>query len=126
MLRFTSRSSTSWRVPVASIAESDEPYSTIRCSPRWYQLMLGISDPAGCWPVTSADRHTGVSDGKVETHASVRRPSPASQSMVGATPAAFAWSSSSGPSPSITVRISFFGRSARRPTQRSTRRPSYF
>ena len=52
--------------------------------------MLGISEPAGWRPVTSADRQTGVSDGKVDTQEFVRQPSPASQSSVGARPASSA------------------------------------
>ena len=87
--------------------------------------MLGISEPAGWRPVTSADRHTGVSEGKVETQPSVREPSPASQSRVGAMPAAMVESSSAGPSPSTTAMISFLATEARR-DYRSTRRPSYF
>ena len=124
--RLTRTSSIICRVPSASVAAIDEPYSTNRPSPRWYQVMLGIREPLGCRPVISADRHTGVSEGKVEQQRSVRDPSEASQSMVGAAPAAIERSSRAGPSPSITASISFLGtgRAGGAP-QRRTRSPSY-
>ena len=54
-----------WRAPAARIAGNDEPYSTIRSSPRWYQARCGIRCSSGCVPVASDDRQTGVSDGNV-------------------------------------------------------------
>src|SRR5947209_286230 len=108
-LRLTITSSTICFVPSASVARNDDPYSTNRPSSRWYQVMLGMRVPTGCSPVIRADRHTGVSDGNVETHASVRLPSSWSRARAGALPAAIARSSTAGPRPSITARISFLG-----------------
>src|ERR687896_18066 len=54
-------------VPAARIAPKDEPYSTSRCSPRWYQTRCGMWWPSGCMPVASDERQTGVSDGNVVT-----------------------------------------------------------
>ena len=56
-------------------AANDEPYSTSRCSPRWYQTRCGISCTSGCAPVTSDERQTGVSDGNT---VAARRYSPRS------------------------------------------------
>ena len=101
-------SSTIWRVPSASVAANDDPYSTKRPSPRWYHVIPGMREPTGCSPVTIADRHTGVSDGNVETHASVREPASMRAAIVGARPASSARSRSSGPRPSTTARTTFF------------------
>jgi hypothetical protein len=35
-------STSACRVPTARIAAKDEPYSTIRRSPRWYQTRCGM------------------------------------------------------------------------------------
>ena len=53
------------------MAPNDEPYSTRRCSPRWYQTRCGISWTSGCAPVAIEERQTGVSEGKVEIGAAV-------------------------------------------------------
>src|SRR5438067_3659673 len=53
-------------VPAARSAANDEPYSTTRRSPRWYQTRCGIRWTSGCAPVAIDERHTGVSDGKVD------------------------------------------------------------
>ena len=60
-------------VPAARIAPNEEPYSTTRSSPRWYQTRCGISCTSGWPPVAIDDRQTGVSDGNVVT---ARRYSP--------------------------------------------------
>ena len=96
------------RVPSARVAAKEEPYSTNRPSPWWYQVMPGMREPTGCSPVTIAERQTGVSDGNVETQVSVREPAAASAAIVGARPAAIARSRSSGPRPSTTARTTFF------------------
>ena len=101
-------SSTICRVPSASVAANDDPYSTNRPSPRWYHVIPGMCEPTGCSPVTSADRQTGVSDGNVETHRSVRDPASMRAAIVGARPAASTRSRSSGPRPSTTARTTFF------------------
>src|ERR671931_622520 len=54
------------RVPAARSAAKDDPYSTIRRSPRWYQTRCGMWCTSGCAPVTIDERQTGVSDGNVE------------------------------------------------------------
>ena len=51
------------RVPAARMAANEEPYSTTRRSPRWYQTRCGIPCTSGCAPVAIDERHTGVSDG---------------------------------------------------------------
>ena len=48
------------------IAAKDEPYSTSRRSPRWYQTRCGISWTSGWAPVAIEERQTGVSDGNTE------------------------------------------------------------
>jgi hypothetical protein len=60
-------STSACRVPTARMAAKDEPYSTIRRSPRWYQTRCGTWWTSGCAPVAIDERQTGVSDGKVET-----------------------------------------------------------
>ena len=52
-------------------AANDEPYSTIRRSPRWYQTRCGIRWTSGWAPVAIDDRQTGVSEGNVEIRARV-------------------------------------------------------
>ena len=88
--------------------------------------MLGIGDPSGCRPVTSADRHTGVSDGKVEQQRWCAGPQrPASRSWA-PTRRRSSGRAGLGPSPSITASISFLGSVGRAAhPQRRTRRPSY-
>src|SRR6186713_3346106 len=61
---------------------------------------------SGCAPVASAERQTGVSDGKVEI-ARRYRPCSASSPSDGATPRSSVSSSIDGVRPSITIRISF-------------------
>jgi hypothetical protein len=48
------------------MAAKDEPYSTTRCSFRWYQTRCGIRWTSGCAPVAIEERQTGVSEGNVE------------------------------------------------------------
>jgi hypothetical protein len=55
------------RVPAATIAPKDEPYSTKRRASRSYQTRCGIRCTSGCEPVVSEDMQTGVSDGKTDT-----------------------------------------------------------
>src|SRR5436305_8451914 len=93
------------RVPAARSAAKDDPYSTIRRSPRWYQTRCGMWCTSGCAPVGIEERQTGVSDGKVE----VARPySPCSARKR----SAGAWLSSADSKvaaarPSMTTRMSF-------------------
>ena len=54
------------RVPAASTAPSEEPYSTTRPSSRWYQTRCGIPCTFGWAPVATEDMQTGVSVGNVE------------------------------------------------------------
>jgi len=58
-------SSSAWRVPAARTAANEDPYSTIRRSPRWYQTRCGIRWTSGWAPVAIDDRQTGVSEGNV-------------------------------------------------------------
>ena len=60
-------------MPAARTAPNDDPYSTIRCSPRCHQTRCGISCTSGCDPVAIDERQTGVSDGKGRRGAPVRR-----------------------------------------------------
>ena len=91
------------RVPARRIAANDEPYSTSRCSPRWYQTRCGISCTSGYAPVTIDDRQTGVSDGNT---VAARRYSPAraSSASAGAVRRSTASSYIAGVSPSMTIR----------------------
>ena len=54
-------------IPAARIAPKEEPYSTIRRSPRWYQTRCGMWWTSGCPPVAIDERQTGVNDGNVDT-----------------------------------------------------------
>ena len=93
-------------VPAARTAPNDEPYSTRRCSPRWYQTRCGISWTSGCAPVAIDERQTGVRDGNVVT---ARRYSPRliRKRSAGTSSVSTARSSMAGVSPSMTIRTSF-------------------
>src|SRR5437868_1469244 len=95
--------------PAARTAPNDEPYSTIRCSPRCHQTRCGMWCMSGCTPVASDVRHTGVSDGKVVTP---RRYSPASASRdsIGAERSPTACSNVDAVNPSITMRMALLGK----------------
>jgi hypothetical protein len=98
------------RVPTARSAAKDDPYSTIRRSPRWYQTRCGMWWTSGCAPVAIEERQTGVRDGNVE----VARPySPCSARKR----SAGAWLSSAlskvaAARPSITTRMTFLSGTA--------------
>ena len=55
------------RVPAATSAANEEPYSTSRRSSRSNQTRWGMWWTSGWEPVAIDDAHTGVSDGNVET-----------------------------------------------------------
>ena len=90
------------RVPARRSAANDDPYSTSRCSPRWYQTRCGISCTSGYAPVTSDERQTGVSDGNT---VAARRYSPrsCSSASAGAVRRSTASSYIAGVSPSMTI-----------------------
>ena len=54
------------RVPAATTAANDDPYSTIRRASRSYQTRCGMWWTSGCAPVAIDDAQTGVSEGNVE------------------------------------------------------------
>ena len=60
-------SSTEREKPAARIAANEEPYSTSRSSLRCSQTRCGMWCTSGPPPVAIEERHTGVSDGNVET-----------------------------------------------------------
>src|SRR6266540_2031675 len=91
------------RVPARRSAANDEPYSTSRCSPRWYQTRCGMRCTSGYAPVIRDERHTGVSDGNTET-ARVYEPRSNSSASVGAARRSTASSNIAGVSPSMTIR----------------------
>jgi hypothetical protein len=95
------------RVPAATTAPKEEPYSISRRSSRSYQTRCGMWCPSGCVPVAIEEAQTGVSEGKVE---SARRyvPAPARKESEGASPLSTARSKTAGVRPSITIRTSFF------------------
>src|SRR5881296_2985221 len=101
--------------PAARIALKDEPYSTRRFSSRCHQTRCGISCTSGSAPVAIELRHTGVSDGNVET-ACPYSPAAISWPSAGAAPRSIAASRTAGDSPSMTIRTSFvsglFGKAA--------------
>src|SRR5256885_5111960 len=85
-------------MPAARTAPKEEPYSTIRCSPRCHHTRWGISCTSGCAPVEIEARQTGVSDGNTEA---ARRYSPCSaRKRIAGVSAA---SNIDGVSPSITI-----------------------
>ena len=53
-------------MPAARSAANEEPYSTIRRSPRCHQTRCGIRCTSGPAPVTIDERQTGVSDGNTD------------------------------------------------------------
>ena len=55
------------RVPAATSAPKDDPYSIRRRCSRSYQTRCGMWWPSGCEPVAIEEAQTGVSDGKVES-----------------------------------------------------------
>src|SRR5919108_103440 len=91
------------RVPAARTAANDEPYSTTRRSPRWYQTRCGTSSMSGCAPVAIEVRHTGVTEGNVVVP---RRYVPASWrcSSAGRRRSSNPRSSIAGVRPSMTAR----------------------
>ena len=97
--------------PAARSPRNDEPYSTSRRSPRWYQTRWGIPWTSGCAPVAIDERQTGVSDGNVVT---ARRYSPCSirNASAGTSRLSTASSSIAGVRPSMTIRTSFLARPA--------------
>src|SRR5829696_5724961 len=91
------------RVPARRSAANDDPYSTSRRSPRWYQTRCGISCTSGYAPVTSDERQTGVNDGNT---VAARRYSPRSCSSASAGAVRRRSTASSyiaGVSPSMTI-----------------------
>src|SRR4051812_31785863 len=98
------------RVPAATTAPNDDPYSTRRRSSRSYQTRCGMRWTSECAPVAIEDAQTGVSDGKVER---ARRydPSRARSESAGVSPRSTARSKTAGVRPSITIRTSFLMRS---------------
>src|SRR5947209_12652197 len=93
-------------MPAARTAANDDPYSTTRCSSRWYQTRWGIWCTSGCPPVASDERHTGVSDGNVETARSYR-PCSARNVSAGVRLSPTADSNTEGVRPSMTIRMTF-------------------
>src|SRR3954452_2229797 len=93
-------------IPAARSAANDEPYSTSRARSRSYQTRCGMWCTSGCAPVASDDRHTGVSDGNVDT-ARAYLPCSARNDNAGARPSSTAASKTDGVSPSITIRMAF-------------------
>src|ERR671911_2763734 len=91
------------RVPARRSAAKDDPYSTSRCSLRWYQTRCGISCTSGYAPVTSDERQTGVSEGNT---VDARRYSPRScnSASAGAVRRSAASSYIAGVNPSMTIR----------------------
>ena len=104
-MRFIIESSTDCLAPATTVASKDDPYSTNRCSPRWYQCRLGMRVSSGPPPMAIDERQTGVSDGKAETPSPVTERSRRSF-RVGAASAAIAASSAAGARPSMTIRTS--------------------
>ena len=100
-------SRSAWRAPTARIAEKDEPYSTTRCSPRWYQTRCGMWWTSGNAPVAIEVRQTGVSDGKTLVPRPLQ-PASARAARAGSLPSSRPRSSASGVSPSTTTRTTFF------------------
>ena len=96
-----------WRAPTARIAEKDEPYSTTRCSPRWYQTRWGMWWTSGKAPVAIDVRQTGVTDGNTLVPRPVQ-PASARAPRAGSLPSSRPRSRASGVSPSMTTRTSFF------------------
>src|SRR2546425_6466309 len=93
-------------IPAARSAANDDPYSTTRCSSRWYQTRWGMWCTSGCPPVASDERHTGVSDGNVETARSYR-PCSARNVSAGVRLSPTADSNTEGVRPSMTIRMTF-------------------
>src|ERR671934_78209 len=93
-------------MPAARSAPNDEPYSTIRFSPRWYQTRCGTWCASGCTPVAIDVRQTGVSDGKTETPRAYV-PFSSRNRRAGTRSVSTAASSTDGVRPSMTTRISF-------------------
>src|SRR3954462_11083547 len=90
-------------IPAARTAANDDPYSTRRCSARFHHTRCGMWWTSGCDPVTIDDRHTGVSDGNVET-ARAYWPRSASAVNAGIRRSPTAPSSIDGVKPSMTMR----------------------
>src|SRR3954453_12806897 len=93
-------------IPAARSAANDDPYSTSRVCSRSYQTRCGMWCTSGCAPVASDERHTGVSEGNVET-ARVYSPCCARNDSAGARPSSTAASNTDGVNPSMTTRIAF-------------------
>ncbi len=81
----------------------DEPYSTSRCSPRWYQTRCGISCTSGCAPVASDERQTGRQRRETSSPRARYSPRSASSASVGAVRRSTASSNIAGVSPSMTI-----------------------
>src|SRR5436190_19997846 len=94
-------------MPAARRAAKDGPDSTTRARSRSYQTRCGMWCTSACAPVASEERHTGVSDGNVDT-ARAYSPCSARNDSAGARPSATAASNTDGVSPSMTMRIAFF------------------
>ena len=105
MLKIASRIAR--RVPAARNAAKDDPYSTIRRSPRWYQTRCGMWWTSGCAPVTIDERQTGVSEGNVEV-AWPYSPCSARKRSAGASFSS-ALSKAAAVRPSMTTRMTFLG-----------------
>src|SRR3954453_2501871 len=86
--------------PAARTAPKDDPYSTSRRSSRFHQTRCGMWCTSGCAPVAIDERHTGVSDGKVDA---ARRYSPWSARKRSA--GVSAASNIDGVRPSMTTRM---------------------
>ena len=103
-------------MPAARTAPNDDPYSTIRCSPRCHHTRCGISCTSGCDPVAIDERQTGVSDGKVDV---ARRYVPCSaRNLIAGVSAA---SNIDGVRPSMTTRTTGFNRARGRAALRGGR-----
>src|SRR5581483_2351456 len=90
------------RVPAATSAPNDEPYSTTRRASRSNQTRCGTWWTSGWAPVAIDDAQTGVSDGKVDV-ARAYRPCSARKESVGAAPVSTACSNTDGVRPSMTT-----------------------
>ena len=95
------------RVPAATTAPNDEPYSTRRRSLRSYQTRCGIRCTSGWPPVAIDDAQTGVSEGKVESGAAVGALRGEKRERRSARRARPRRSNTDGVRPSMTISTSF-------------------
>ena len=118
------------RVPAARIAANEEPYSTSRRSPRWYQTRCGIRWTSGLGAGRDRRQADRRQRGEGADAAAVASRARRGTRAPGARPLSTASSNTAGVRPSITTRISFLGPATqsrarmRRPAWRSGRAPA--